>query len=447
MGIGALVRSFLKVGLVGFGGGSALIPVVEKEVVAQTGLLPPETFEEHVIVANLTPGALPVKLGAAAGGTLLGPAAALAGAFAVALPGVLGTVLLLTALSGFAGEAALYLEMAAAGILVFIGLILTHYIQGVQKNARRDGFGGVALAVTLTAFTLTAGKEMYALARLLLPFTVNILPNKPIFDLSAIHVLLLAIFIIVITSIRPNRTDGAATKSSPQHNGFAAKPMLITLALFLGIPLVLGAVCVFAGAADAGFYGKAALSAVTSFGGGEAYVAVAEGSFVGEGLGFITREALYTRLLPIANALPGPILVKLLAGIGYDVGYTAGGLGMALLSAAACMCIGIGATCAVFVPVHAAYRRFSGLSVFTRLRRFILPVVCGLLLTTMLSMAESILHTAQASGLSPYAGLAMMAVLAIAGHLLAKKARLPDVLCVLLLGGLSLGFLLAARII
>jgi len=200
------------------------------------------------------------------------------------------------------------------------------------------------------------------------------------------------------------------------------------------------------GAGQAGFFGKAALSAVTSFGGGEAYVAVAEGAFVGEGMGFVPRAALYTRLLPIANALPGPILVKILAGIGYDVGYAAGGMGMGLLTALTCMSIGVGVTCGVFVPVHAAYRRFSGLSVFVRLKRFILPVVCGLLLTTMLSMAESVLHTAQNAGLSPYMGMGMIAALAAGGHLLAKRLRLPDVVCVLLLGALSLGMLLAARI-
>ena len=38
-GLAVLLRSMLKIGVIGFGGGSALIPVIEEEVVDQQGIL------------------------------------------------------------------------------------------------------------------------------------------------------------------------------------------------------------------------------------------------------------------------------------------------------------------------------------------------------------------------------------------------------------------------
>ena len=55
--------SFLKVGTIGFGGGSALIPVVEKELVQGQKAMSDADYLKHTVVANITPGALPVKLG------------------------------------------------------------------------------------------------------------------------------------------------------------------------------------------------------------------------------------------------------------------------------------------------------------------------------------------------------------------------------------------------
>ncbi len=51
----SLLRGLITVGLIGFGGGSALIPVVEKELVQKRGLLDDHLFTRHTIVANITP--------------------------------------------------------------------------------------------------------------------------------------------------------------------------------------------------------------------------------------------------------------------------------------------------------------------------------------------------------------------------------------------------------
>ena len=63
----------LKVGMIGFGGGSALIPVMERELVSGRKALSEQLFIQDTVIANITPGALPVKIGALSGLQLGGP--------------------------------------------------------------------------------------------------------------------------------------------------------------------------------------------------------------------------------------------------------------------------------------------------------------------------------------------------------------------------------------
>ena len=46
-----------KIGCIGFGGGTALVPVIESEVVYEKKLIDKEEYTKDVIVANITPGA------------------------------------------------------------------------------------------------------------------------------------------------------------------------------------------------------------------------------------------------------------------------------------------------------------------------------------------------------------------------------------------------------
>ena len=51
-----------RVGLIGFGGGNALIPILEQAAVEEQKLVNQEEYEEDVVVASITPGALPVEI-------------------------------------------------------------------------------------------------------------------------------------------------------------------------------------------------------------------------------------------------------------------------------------------------------------------------------------------------------------------------------------------------
>lgn len=61
------IESMIKVGVIGFGGGNALIPVLEQEVVNEKKLVSKDEYDKSVIAATLTPGALPVEIASGIG--------------------------------------------------------------------------------------------------------------------------------------------------------------------------------------------------------------------------------------------------------------------------------------------------------------------------------------------------------------------------------------------
>lgn len=129
--------SFLKIGTIGFGGGSALIPVVEKELVQDQKAMNDQDYLKHTVVANITPGALPVKLGATCGYQLRGEAGALAGAIGVTLPGLIFTVAFMALFSILGGEAINYFNYASVGITAFIVFLLLSYVLRTVKTGDR----------------------------------------------------------------------------------------------------------------------------------------------------------------------------------------------------------------------------------------------------------------------------------------------------------------------
>ena len=50
------MQAMLRVGVIGFGGGNALIPVMEKEFVTKKPYVTKEEYDEAVLAASITPG-------------------------------------------------------------------------------------------------------------------------------------------------------------------------------------------------------------------------------------------------------------------------------------------------------------------------------------------------------------------------------------------------------
>lgn len=99
--LSALFWSFLRIGLLGFGGGPAMIPLVQQEVVRRHGWLEAEEFVDIVAIGNTLPGPIATKLPAYIGFRMGGMTGCLIAVTAVILPMIVAMIVLLGAFSRY----------------------------------------------------------------------------------------------------------------------------------------------------------------------------------------------------------------------------------------------------------------------------------------------------------------------------------------------------------
>ena len=83
-----LFATFFRIGLFTFGGGYAMIPLIESDVVERNGWVGKEDFIDLLAVAQSAPGVFAVNMAVFIGYRLRGVAGALAAAFGCVLPSV-----------------------------------------------------------------------------------------------------------------------------------------------------------------------------------------------------------------------------------------------------------------------------------------------------------------------------------------------------------------------
>lgn len=208
--------------------------------------------------------------------------------------------------------------------------------------------------------------------------------------------------------------------------------------LFIAIPLVLLAAATLAGLLPGSipFFGSMLLSVVTSFGGGEAYIAIADSTFVQAG--YIVSDVFYGRIVPVANALPGPILIKVAAAVAFAWGEAQGGLVIGVLAAGIAILLTVGACSAIALLVQNFYELLKDAPVLLAIKRYILYVVCGTLLSTSIAMFYEGIKVAGEAGFQPVLTYIVMVAGTALLYLLHKRFHLHDLLLLALATGASL---------
>ena len=412
-----LLSTMFKIGCIGFGGGSALVPVIESEVVYEKKLIDKEEYTKDVVVANITPGALPVEVAAGVGRKVWGIPGMILSALLMGRPGTFLTVLFLMMINCSGNLVLRQILFASAGVTAYIIYMLLIYAKGTFREGRESGTAKSGMTFMILVFLLTSGKEIFQL------FGIN---RTPIFDISTIDVLCVAFFIIFFIGgrLRWSRIliSGAATVlyclcvgkmhliSSPEvlwglravmsilaiygiyssiegkipFSWNKLKNLLkeeISWALFF---LILSFPALICFGDTIRFAIRGLISAIISFGGGDAYLAVANGLFVNTGM--ISHDDFYFKIASVANGLPGSILCKILTGVGYILGCENGGTWCGIFVALCGFACSIAASGGTFSAVVYIYEQFENLRIFHVLQTYMRPIVSGLLLTIGASM-------------------------------------------------------------
>lgn len=484
--------SALKIGAIGFGGGAALIPICEKEFVDDKKYVTSDQYNEDIIVSNITPGALPVKLCASMGRRDSATTSVLAG-YGYGFVGTLLSVIIFALLAVIGDVAVTQIAYASVGISVFIIYLLLAYIKKVQRNNNAVGFGKMSIIITICSLGLTFGKEIVSVIEDVIGISLG---YNPIFNIATVELLLLAFFIIfftggknrpwrtIVTSIisaiflfsisrfckveiiskivigimvglsiifviydskkeiAEKRARGEINEESEEKLKRKKKiKQLLNAALrFLivyGIVLALTILFFISHISEAmSFISSSIFSSVTTFGGGIAYLSVAEGFFVDSG--FITSNVFFSQIVPIANALPGTTVIKVLSLTSYAIGLKlAGPLGGIVMAIHGYCCV-TSLSCAIFMCIYVLFKAFANLAVFDVIKQWILPVISGLLISTLLSMLHEmfVITHILPSILSILVYVIMYLII-----IFMKKKNLKDIFSILIMAGLSVTFL------
>lgn len=421
--IKALIISMLKVGIIGFGGGNALIPVIEQETVTEKQMITKEEYDKDVIAATLTPGALPVEIASGIGLQSNGVKGMLAAGTAMALPGAFVTVLFLSVLLLLNEGILTQIQYASIGITSFIMCLLTQYILSTLQECKKPLDKVLAFSVITVVFFLTG------MASLLGILHIDII-NIP--KLSTIHILLLTLLVSIAVGLTRKNKDIKNRKI----NNISLRILSQRLAIwFLFLMLLSLPAIVMVGNKAIPFEIHGLLSSVLSFGGGDAYLTIADGLFVPD---YISEYDFYNNIVLIVNVLPGSILCKTLSGIGYVYGHavTNSVLGGILMSIAGFAC-SVAASCSIFYIIYHLYDKLEHIYVFYIIRKTIRIVVSGLLITVMVNLIKAGMNINHNEALPVFLMPALIVVLYLFNMFVYHKFRCKNIVLIVCSLGLS----------
>lgn len=90
----SLLYVFFKIGLFSIGGGYAIIPLIQKQVVEQSGWISPQTFTDIITISQMTPGPLAVNTSTFIGIQIAGIPGAIAATTGCVISGICISLLL-----------------------------------------------------------------------------------------------------------------------------------------------------------------------------------------------------------------------------------------------------------------------------------------------------------------------------------------------------------------
>jgi len=146
----SLFLSFAKVGVMTFGGGYAMIPILEREIVENRKWASSEEMMDYYAVGQCTPGVIAVNTATFIGYRVAGPAGGVAATLGVVFPSVVIICLIAGILTNFADIPAV--KSAFTAIRVCVCVLIFNAVVKLWKGAVKDKAG---LVLFLIVFVLS----------------------------------------------------------------------------------------------------------------------------------------------------------------------------------------------------------------------------------------------------------------------------------------------------
>jgi chromate transporter len=151
--------SFFKIGSFTFGGGYAMIPLIEAEVVAKNKWLTKEEFIDVIVVSQTFPGALAVNSCTFIGYKLGGPIGAVLGLLGVVLPSFIIILIIAMFFTKFRN---LYIvELIFKGINAAVPLLIVVGVNSISKSVSKTTKNIIIILLTIVAILVFSINPVY----------------------------------------------------------------------------------------------------------------------------------------------------------------------------------------------------------------------------------------------------------------------------------------------
>ena len=158
-----LFYTFAKVGVMTFGGGYAMLPILQREVVENKGWATEEELADWFAIGQCTPGVIAVNTATFAGRKVLGNIGSVVATLGVVFPSLIIISLLAGVITTFAEVA--WVRNAFAGIRVCVCVLIFNAVLKLVKSAMKDAWcWGIFGLILVLSFVLDVSPILYVLA-------------------------------------------------------------------------------------------------------------------------------------------------------------------------------------------------------------------------------------------------------------------------------------------
>ncbi len=168
-----LFIAFAKVGVMTFGGGYAMIPILEREIIDNHGWATEEELMDYYAVGQCTPGVIAVNTATFIGNKVRGTLGGIVATLGVVFPSLVIITLIAAALTNFANIPAV--KSAFAGIRVCVCVLIFNAVTKLWKKAVSDKG---SLVLCLAVFLLSVFFDISPVVFVLLCAAAGILFTK-----------------------------------------------------------------------------------------------------------------------------------------------------------------------------------------------------------------------------------------------------------------------------
>jgi len=158
----SMFLTFAKVGVMTFGGGYAMLPILQREVVENKGWVSDEELTDYFAIGQCTPGVIAVNTATFIGQKKRGVIGGIVATLGVVFPSVMIITLLAGVIDAFSHL--VWVQHAFAGVRVCVCVLIFNAVVKLWKSAVKDVWAlGIFLVVLAGAVLLDLSPVVFVL--------------------------------------------------------------------------------------------------------------------------------------------------------------------------------------------------------------------------------------------------------------------------------------------